>query len=151
MSQLDTWQKRHVELSRFRIFFVQTAQDYDQGCGNECPSQVMNSLRRRILYTPADLKDAKVQRKASPQKTVQQVSRECMQARAEMKSEGVLGKLSVDQLREVAGRLGVGSEGLKPNLVSRIAPVFGDRWITLQKALDTKSVSGWLKKQQKLS
>ena len=31
MSQLDTWQKRHVELSRLRIFFVQIAQDYDQG------------------------------------------------------------------------------------------------------------------------
>ena len=39
MSQLDTWQKRHVELSRLRIFFVQIAQDYDQGVENEACDQ----------------------------------------------------------------------------------------------------------------
>ena len=63
-----------------------------------------------------------------------------------MKSEGVLGKLSPAELREVARKLGVDWGGLKPALVLRITPEFSDRWITLQKALDTNSRSAWLKK-----
>ena len=69
-----------------------------------------------------------------------------LQAACESKSEAALKELSVDRLRQVAKKLGLSHEGLKPTLISRIAPDFGFRWILLRKALTDDDVAGWLRK-----
>ena len=61
-----------------------------------------------MLFRSAQLKAGKEKLKACPYKTILQLSRERMQVYVERKSEGVLGKLSVGQLHDVAGKLGVG-------------------------------------------